>query len=139
MGCLVIVGVAELGAGSPVVTDMQVDVVLVAQPVGRMVAVDPQPTDIDDELQRVELGRLARTDKVRFAADMNALDPLDLRAGALREPQRAVKKLVAAFGHLPPPAVERSVDQNRRAGGAEEVGAGLQDGGINQVTLQVEH
>jgi hypothetical protein len=41
VGCLVIVGVAELGTGSPVVTDMQVDLVLVAQPVGRMVAVDP--------------------------------------------------------------------------------------------------
>jgi hypothetical protein len=69
---------------------------------------------------------------------MQAVDRLNGPAGIARQLQGGTEKLAALFDHLTAPAVQGCVDEDGRAGGAQQIGARVQFPGVHQVALQME-
>jgi hypothetical protein len=67
-----VVGVGQLDADAPVVGEVEVHPVVLAQPVGDPVAGRSQAGDVHDDLQRVQIGGAAGTAEVVPAVDVHA-------------------------------------------------------------------
>src|SRR3954470_17072065 len=90
-GCgVLVVCVGELGADTAVVGQVQVDLMVFADPVGRPVAGGLQGGDVDDDLQRVHVRRPPRATEVIPAMDMHAVDRGDPTTDVRGKGQRVV-------------------------------------------------
>src|SRR3569833_258484 len=74
-----VIGVGELCADPPMITDVQVDAVVFAKPVARGVAGDAEFADVDDDLQGIEFRGTPWAEEL-VRVDVQAIDGLDLRA-----------------------------------------------------------
>lgn len=70
---------------------------------------------------------------------VQTVDVLNLHTSALSEIERGGYQLVAALYHVPPPTVQSRIDQNRGTGGAEQIGARLEHGWVDQIALLVKY
>lgn len=104
------------------VVEPDIDALLTAEPVRRLITADTELPDVHDDVQGVEIVRRLLVQKL-LLEDVYARHVLDRAADAASQTQRAVQGLLTALHHLPSPRVHTGVDGYRRAGCCQDVGA----------------
>jgi hypothetical protein len=119
------------------VAHAEVGLLMLTQPVRRLIAGGAGAGNVHQDLQPVQVVRGFLAEKL-IVQHFHVGYQLDVVAQPAHQFQCVAEQFAPVLDHLPPPAVERRVHHHVRARGHQQVRAGRQPVPVDEIALHVE-